>query len=134
MKKTITTIAVVLVALTSTAQATYRIVIPMEQSKGGPLPNGSINIQSKAQTTPIEEKPLTCLFNQNNSWMSDGGDANFPTDISIIKIDGLSQIGGGYDTTKVTLNGVTYTRGTTVKYIGDNGPELPPYYFYEVCM
>ena len=63
------------------------------------------------------------------------GNSNFSTDISIIKIDGLNILtGGGYDTTEFTLNGVTYTRGTTVKYIDDNGPEFPPYYFYEVCM
>lgn len=50
----ITILLMAIIALTSTAQAGYRIVIPMEQSKGGPLPNGSISITPKTPSLPVE--------------------------------------------------------------------------------
>lgn len=54
MKTTIIIALTALTALTSTAQAGYRIVIPLEQSNGGSLPNGSINITPRTPSLPVE--------------------------------------------------------------------------------
>ena len=58
MKTTIIALTA-LIALTSTAQAGYRIVIPMEQSKGGALPNGSISIKPRTPSLPAESWRVT---------------------------------------------------------------------------
>ena len=59
-----------LIALTSTAQAGYMIVIPMEQSKGGPLPNGSISIKPRTPSLPAENwQPTEPLLGE---WINNG--------------------------------------------------------------
>lgn len=63
MKITITLMA--LIALTSTSQAAYRIAIPMEQSSGGALPNGSISITPKTPNLPVENwQPAEPLYSE----------------------------------------------------------------------
>ena len=57
--KTTIIVLTALIALTSTAQAGYRIVIPMEQSKGGALPNGSISIKPRTPSLPAESWRVT---------------------------------------------------------------------------
>ncbi len=65
MKTTITIVLTALIACTSTVQAGYRIVIPMEQSKGGALPNGSINITPKTPNLPVENwQPAEPLYSE----------------------------------------------------------------------
>lgn len=67
----ITILLMAIIALTSTAQAGYRIVIPMEQSKGGPLPNGSISITPKTPSLPVENwQPAEPLYGE---WINVGG-------------------------------------------------------------
>ena len=59
-----------LIAFTSTAQAGYRIVIPLEQSKGGALPNGSINITPKTPSLPVENwQPAEPIY---GNWINYG--------------------------------------------------------------
>lgn len=59
-----------LIAFTSTAQAGYRIVIPLEQSKGGALPNGSINITPKTPSLPVENwQPAEPIY---GNWINFG--------------------------------------------------------------
>ena len=86
MKITITLMA--LIALTSTAQAAYRIAIPMEQSSGGPLPNGSINITPKTPSLPVENwQPAKPLYSE---WVDVGnvsGCSNWTPDASTMLKD-----------------------------------------------
>lgn len=57
-------------ALTSTAQAGYRIVIPMEQSRGGALPNGTINITPRTPGLPAENwQPAEPTY---SDWVNSG--------------------------------------------------------------
>lgn len=51
MKKIITVFTLCLISIT---QAQYSLKIPMEQSKGGALPNGSINITPRTPGLPVE--------------------------------------------------------------------------------
>lgn len=54
-----------LIAFTSTAQAGYMIVIPMEQSKGGALPNGSINNTPRTPGLPAENwQPAEPIYSE----------------------------------------------------------------------
>lgn len=64
--KTTIIVLTALIALTSTAQADYRIVIPMEQSKGGALPNSSISFKQVDVVSPepiptVPDGPWDCL-------------------------------------------------------------------------
>lgn len=69
MKTTIIALTA-LIAFTSTAQAGYRIVIPLEQSKGGALPNGSINITPKTPSLPVENwQPAEPIY---GNWINFG--------------------------------------------------------------
>ncbi len=90
MKITITLMA--LIALTSTAQAAYRIAIPMEQSSGGPLPNGSINITPKTPNLPVENwQPAEPLYSE---WVTanDNGCYNWaPAASTMLKDEPFSQ-------------------------------------------
>lgn len=52
MKKII--LAIAGLSIISITQAAYTIIIPMEQSKGGSLPNGSINITPRTPGLPTE--------------------------------------------------------------------------------
>ena len=68
--KTTIIVLTALIALTSTAQAGYMIVIPMEQSKGGPLPNGSISIKPRTPSLPAENwQPTEPLLGE---WINNG--------------------------------------------------------------
>ena len=86
----ITILLMAIIALTSTAQAGYRIVIPMEQSKGGPLPNGSISITPKTPSLPVENwQPAEPLYSE---WVNVGdvsGCSNWTPDASTVE-GGLS--------------------------------------------
>ncbi len=86
MKTTITLMAII--ALTSTAQAAYRIAIPMEQSSGGALPNGSISITPKTPSLPVENwQPAEPLYSE---WVNDGnvsGCSNWTPDASTMLKD-----------------------------------------------
>lgn len=77
-----------IIALTSTAQAGYRIVIPMEQSKGGPLPNGSISITPKTPSLPVENwQPAEPIYSE---WVNVGnvsGCSNWTPDASTMLKD-----------------------------------------------
>ncbi len=84
----ITILLMAIIALTSTAQAGYRIVIPMEQSKGGPLPNGSISITPKTPSLPVENwQPAEPLYSE---WVNVGdvsGCSNWAPDASTMLKD-----------------------------------------------
>ena len=84
----ITILLMAIIALTSTAQAGYRIVIPMEQSKGGPLPNGSISITPKTPSLPVENwQPAEPLYGE---WVNNGavyGCSNWAPDASTMLKD-----------------------------------------------
>lgn len=84
----ITILLMAIIALTSTAQAGYRIVIPMEQSKGGPLPNGSISITPKTPSLPVENwQPAEPLYSE---WVDFGnvyGCSNWTPDASTMLKD-----------------------------------------------
>lgn len=70
MKTTIIIALTALTALTSTAQAGYRIVIPLEQSNGGSLPNGSINITPRTPGLPVENwQPADAIYSE---WANKG--------------------------------------------------------------
>ncbi|MGO3031549.1 hypothetical protein [Pseudomonas helleri] len=77
-----------IIALTSTAQAGYRIVIPMKQSKGRPLPNGSISITPKTPSLPVENwQPAEPLYSE---WVNVGnvsGCSNWTPDASTMLKD-----------------------------------------------
>ncbi len=84
----ITILLMAIIALTSTAQAGYRIVILMEQSKGGPLPNGSISITPKTPILPVENwQPAEPLYSE---WVNVGdvsGCSNWAPDASTMLKD-----------------------------------------------
>lgn len=84
----ITILLMAIIALTSTAQAGYRIVIPMEQSKGGPLPNGSISITPKTPSLPVENwQPAEPIYSE---WVNVGdvsGCSNWTPDASTMLKD-----------------------------------------------
>lgn len=59
-----------LIAFTSTAQAAYILNIPMEQSRGGALPNGSISIKPRTPSLPAENwQPTEPLLGE---WINNG--------------------------------------------------------------
>lgn len=68
MKKIISAISIFIII--TTAQAEYIIKMPLEQSKGGSLPNGSININTKTPAPVIPEKPECILIGSSNQWLS----------------------------------------------------------------
>lgn len=58
------------IAVTATAQAEFIIKIPMEQSQGGVLPNGSINITPKTPSLPVENwQPADPVYSE---WVNEG--------------------------------------------------------------
>jgi len=69
MKKIIITLGItILITLT---HAEYKMIIPLEQSKGGSLPNGSINLNIKQTTTPVIPEKNECLYlGSSNQWLS----------------------------------------------------------------
>lgn len=59
------TIATLTALMLGATQAEYGIIIPMEQSKGGALPNGSINITPRALSLPVENwQPAEPLYGE----------------------------------------------------------------------
>jgi len=62
--------AILALSITSITQAAYTIIIPMEQSKGGALPNGSITITPKTPSLPVENwQPAEPVY---GSWINYG--------------------------------------------------------------
>lgn len=62
--------AILALSITSITQAAYTIIIPMEQSKGGALPNGSINITPRTPSLPVENwQPAEPVY---GSWINYG--------------------------------------------------------------
>lgn len=91
MKNTI--IAILALSITSITQAAYTIIIPMEQSKGGVLPNGSINITPKTPNLPVENwQPAEPLYGE---WVNNGavyGCSNWaPAPTSMLKDEPYNQ-------------------------------------------
>ena len=81
-----------LIALTSTAQAAYTIITPMEQSRGGALPNGSISITPRTPALPAENwQPAAPLLGE---WINNGaiyGCSNWTPDTSTLPIGVIFQ-------------------------------------------
>lgn len=68
MKKTLLTL--VILSYIGIAQAEYIMQIPLEQTKGGGLPNGTINIVTKPIVIPTENwQPFTASFSE---WVNKG--------------------------------------------------------------
>lgn len=210
----ITILATAALSIISITQAEYIIKIPMEQSQGGALPIGSIQIKPRTPPLPIENwQPAEAIYSE---WANEGNIydcSNWTPSVSTVMKDetfnqtatdckqdqsrtkqdreqetttlayrnvgvpvsetstitanssrtatgtalcSFSRVGltsiywfsgtssssnsyvvyengvmikndGGYDTKTFTLNGVNYTRGTTVKAGAGN------YNYYEVC-
>ena len=63
MRKSI--LAISALSFIGITQAAYTIIIPMEQSKGGALPNGSINITPRTPSLPVENwKPAEPIYGE----------------------------------------------------------------------
>ena len=81
------------IAVTATAQAEFIIKIPMEQSQGGVLPNGSINITPKTPSLPVENwQPADPVYSE---WVNEGnvsGCSNWaPTASTMLKDEPFNQ-------------------------------------------
>lgn len=124
-----------------TAQANYAFKIPLEESNGGGLPNGSISIKSSTITPPViippplppvvtppAEPTPECLYAASESyWKTTVGGSTISllwkgtTIFDSGNTDGIS-IGHA---TSYAYNGYNYTKGTKITFSG------PPE--FEIC-
>lgn len=87
MKTTIITIAAVLIALTSTAQASYILNIPMERGQGGALSEDSIKFTNRTPPIPVENwQPAEPIYGE---WENEGDiyGCNWTPAASLVLID-----------------------------------------------
>lgn len=90
MIKKILIIAVL--SVTGITQAAYTIIIPMEQSRGGALPNGSINIIPRTPGIPAENwQPAESLYSEWINVNDIYGCSNWTPDTSTLPIGVIFQ-------------------------------------------
>lgn len=115
MKKII--IAALTMLTLGATQAEYTLQIPLEQTQGGSLPNGSIKF-STSNITPPAEDTRACTYRAiypEAYWSSDpnGGLRAILNHVLVLDNDKTKDINGEYPIS-VIYDGKTYSRGAIV--------------------